>query len=634
MELVQKIALKRRNNVSQNYDINSIESLDFRTGVRTRIQMYLGSDDIEGTYQALKEIINNSTDEALAGFGKKIEIDVDEKENAVMVRDYGRGVPFGIRENGENVLVSVYTQSHTGGKFNHNAYKNSSGLNGLGASCTCLSSEKFEVQSNRDGKCACAFFEKGNLITYKEGTTKDPNGTYVRFKPDPEVFSNGEIGYSYERICADIKDISYLYPGIEFIVSCGKETKTYCAKEGIVDFVKEMVQKPLQKHIITGSATDGTDTVEIAFQWGTKRETPYVFVNGLRCPELGTPVTGARTAITKTFNNLSGQNFEGEYIRKNLFYVVNCKVENPSFANQTKTKINNPSLRTLATTAFTSALKEMNIKYNSEFTTIVEMLKKIEKAEAAAEKARNAVLNMEKKETEHKKQKITSSDKFKDCEKHGQDSMLIVCEGNSALGGLLPARDVNTEALYAVRGKVKNLLKHPLDECLENQEVSDIIMALGCGIQNRYNSKKLNYGKVAIAVDADVDGYNIMCLVATMFYVLMPEFILENRLCWLRAPLYKLQKGNNKLFAYDDNELAQVRKGHENWDITRAKGLGELNPEDMEQSMLHPQNRRLEILSMKDVEAAAESLKMLMGIDVEPRREFLFENVDFSILNN
>ena len=620
--------------MNQNYDINSIESLDFRTGVRTRIQMYLGSDDIEGTYQALKEIINNSTDEALAGFGKKIEIDVDEKENAVMVHDYGRGVPFGIRENGENVLVSVYTQSHTGGKFNHNAYKNSSGLNGLGASCTCLSSEKFEVQSNRDGKCACAFFEKGNLVTYKEGTTKDPNGTYVRFKPDPEVFSNGEIGYSYERICADIKDISYLYPGIEFIVSCEKETKTYCAKEGIVDFVKEMVQKPLQKHIITGSAIDGTDTVEIAFQWGTKRETPYVFVNGLRCPELGTPVTGARAAITKTFNNLSGQNFDGEYIRKNLFYVINCKVENPSFANQTKTKINNPSLRTLATTAFTAALKDMNIKYNSEFTTIVEMLKKIEKAEAAAEKARNAVLNMEKKETEHKKQKITSSDKFKDCEKHGQDSMLIVCEGNSALGGLLPARDVNTEALYAVRGKVKNLLKHPLDECLENQEVSDIIMALGCGIQNRYNSKKLNYGKVAIAVDADVDGYNIMCLVATMFYVLMPEFILENRLCWLRAPLYRLTKGEKRIFAYTEEEAAELRKKYPTWEQGYNKGLGEMSALDMENSMMHPTERRLEVLSIKDAEAAADSLQMLMGEDVEGRKEFLFENVDFSILNH
>lgn len=619
--------------MTQNYDINSIESLTFKEGVRARINMYLGSDDLEGTYQALKEIINNSTDEALAGFGKKIEIDVDEKENAVMVRDYGRGVPFGIRENGENVLVAIYTQSHTGGKFNHDAYKNASGLNGVGGSCVCLSSEKFEVQSNRDGKYACAFFKKGDLITYKEGTTKDANGTYVRFKPDPEVFSNGEIGYSYERICADIKDISYLYPGIEFVVSSGKENKSYCAKNGIVDFVLDNVTTPLQKHIITSSATDGIDSVEIAFQWGTKRETPYVFVNGLRCPELGTPVTGARAAITKTFNSLSGQNFDGEYIRKNLFYVINCKVENPSFANQTKTKINNPSLRTLATTAFTTALKEMNIKYNSEFTTIVEMLKKIEKAEAAAEKARDAVLNMEKKELEHKKQKITSSDKFKDCEKHGQDSMLIICEGNSALGGLLPARDVNTEALYAVRGKVKNLLKHPLDECLENQEVSDIIMALGCGIQNRYNSKKLNYGKVAIAVDADTDGANIMCLIATMFYVLMPKFIEEGRLCWLRAPLYRLTKNNKRIFAYDDTELAKLKLTHQDWEQGRQKGLGEMTAEDMEQSMLHPTERRLEALTIKDVEAAAESIMMLMGPEVEGRRDFLFENVDFSILN-
>ena len=615
------------------YDINSIESLSFREGVRTRIQMYLGSDDNEGTYQALKEIINNSTDEALAGFGDEIKITVNETENWVSVIDHGRGVPFGIREDGENVLVSIYSKSHTGGKFNNNVYKNASGLNGIGAKCVCLSSEKFEVQSNRDGKTACAYFEKGILIDYREGNTKEKNGTYVRFKPDKEVFKNGDIGYSYDRICSDIKDISYLYPGIKFIISNEKETKTYCAKNGIVDFVKENVQKPLQKHIITGSATDGTDSVEIAFQWGVKKETPYVFVNGLRCPELGTPVTGARAAITKTFNSLANENFDGEYIRKNLFYVINCKVENPSFANQTKTKINNPSLRTLATTAFTAALKEMNIKYNNEFSVISEMLKKIEKAEAAADKARNAVLNFEKKETEQKKQKITSSDKFKDCEKHGQDSMLIICEGNSALGGLMPARDVNKEALYAVRGKVKNLLKHPLDECLENQEVSDIIMALGCGIQEKYNSKKLNYGKVAIATDADVDGFSIMCLIATLFYVLMPKFIEEGRLCWLRAPLYRLTKGDKRVFAYDDNELEQMRSKYSNWEQGRNKGLGEMSADDMAASMMHPENRRLEVLTIHDIEAAAESIMMLMGPEVEGRRDFLFENVDFSILN-
>ena len=619
------------------YDIDSIQSLDFREGVRTRIQMYLGSDDNEGTYQALKEIINNSTDEALAGYGKTIAITLNEHDNTVSVRDYGRGVPFGIREDGENVLVSIYTKSHTGGKFDHSAYKNASGLNGIGGSCVCLSSEMFHIISYRDSKRADAIFEKGNLIYYKEEANDpktNPNGTWISFNPDPEVFCNGAIGYDYDRICQDIKDISYLYPGLRFIVSCGEKTETYCAKNGIVDFVEQSIKKPLHKHIITGVASDGTDSIEIAFQWGTKHETAYVFVNGLRCPEGGTPITGARAAITKTFNTLANASFEGEYIRKNLLYVVNCRVENPSFANQTKSKINNASLRTLATTAFTNALKDMNTQYPNEFNAIAEMLTKIEKAEAAATRAREAVLNMEKKEQEQKKRKISSSDKFKDCEKHGQDSMLIISEGNSALGGLMPARDVKTEALYAVRGKVKNLMKHPLDECLENQEVSDIILALGCGIQEKYSARKLNYGKVAIATDADVDGYAIMCLIATMFYVLMPKFIEEGRLCWLRAPLYKLEKGKDKAFAYDDEELAKVKVGRESWTITRAKGLGELNSEDMEMSMMNPKERRLEILTISDAEAAAESLKMLMGPNVEDRRDFLFENVDFNIINN
>lgn len=618
----------------ETYDINSIQSLDFREGVRTRIQMYLGSDDNEGTYQALKEIINNSTDEALAGYGKRIEIVLDSATNSIAVRDYGRGVPFGIREDGENVLVSIFTKSHTGGKFSHDAYKNASGLNGIGGSCVCLSAKKFLVTSFRNKKCATAQFEKGILINYKEISTKAKDGTYIWFIPDPEVFSNGAIGYDFTRICKDIQDISYLYPGIEFMVTNGTDTKTYCAKNGILDFVSQNVKKPLHKHIITGSATDGTDSIEIAFQWGVRNETAYVFVNGLRCPEGGSPVTGARSALTKTFNSLANASFEGEYIRKNLFYVVNCKVENPSFANQTKSKVNNASLRTLATTAFTNALKDMNTQYPSEFNAIVDMLTKIEKAEVAASRAREAVLNMEKKETEQRKRKITSSDKYKDCEKHGQDSMLIICEGNSALGGLLPARDVKTEALYAVRGKVKNLMKHPLDECLENQEVSDIIMALGCGIQERYNSRKLNYGKVAIAVDADVDGYNIMCLITTLFYVLMPKFIEEGRLGWLRAPLYRLSRGKQSVYAYDEEELAELRKSHSGWEQSRFKGLGECTSEDMENSMLHPTNRRLEIMTIGDAELAAESLQMLMGTEVEGRRDFLFENVDFNILNN
>ena len=623
----------------QKYDIDSIQSLDFREGVRTRIQMYLGSDDIEGVYQALKEIINNSTDEALAGYGKRIEVQLYPKTNGIRVRDYGRGVPFGIRADGENVLVSIFTKSHTGGKFSHDAYKNASGLNGIGASCVCLSSSYFEVTTIRKEGTAQAKFKQGILDNYIEhkSSKKADYGTIIYFEPDPVVFCNGKIGYDYNKICQDIQDISYLYPGIEFIVSNTEDvslTKTFCAKNGIEDFVTTQVKKPLHKHIITGSATDGTDSVEIAFQWGVRNETAYVFVNGLRCPEGGSPVTGAKTAITKTFNTLAEATFEGEYIRKNLFYVINCKVENPSFANQTKSKINNASLRTLASTAFSNALKDMNTQYPNEFNAIAEMLTKIEKAEAAATRAREAIMNMEKKEQEQKKRKISSSDKFKDCEKHGQESMLIISEGNSALGGLMPARDVKTEALYAVRGKVKNLMKHPLDECLENQEVSDIILALGCGIQEKYNARKLNYGKVAIATDADVDGYAIMCLIATMFYVLMPKFIEEGRLCWLRAPLYRLSKGNKRIFAYDDAELTELRKKYPDWEQGRNKGLGEMTSEDMEASMMSKTDRHLEVLTIGDAEAAAESLKMLMGPDVDDRRDFLFENVDFNIINS
>ncbi len=619
------------------YDINSIQSLDFREGVRTRIQMYLGSDDNEGTYQALKEIINNSTDEALAGYGNKIEIMLHSDKNGIRVRDYGRGVPFGIREDGENVLVSIYTKSHTGGKFDHNAYKNASGLNGIGGSCVCLSSSYFEITSIRDGKKAQAIFKEGNLVSYKESSEKTlKSGTDIYFEPDPKVFSNGEIQYDYARICQDIENISYLYPGITFVVEdkISGARHTYCAKNGIIDFVSQAIKKPLHKHVITGSAADGTDSLEIAFQWGKSHETAYVFVNGLRCPEGGSPITGARAAITKTFNTLANASFDGEYIRKNLFYVINCKVENPSFANQTKSKINNASLRSLASIAFSNALKDMNTQYPNEFNAIAEMLTKIEKAEAAATRAREAIMNMEKKEQEQKKRKISSSDKFKDCEKHGQESMLIISEGNSALGGLMPARDVKTEALYAVRGKVKNLMKHPLDECLENQEVSDIILALGCGIQEKYNARKLNYGKVAIATDADVDGYAIMCLIATMFYVLMPKFIEEGRLCWLRAPLYRLSKGNKRVFAYDDTELAELRKKYPDWEQGRNKGLGEMTSEDMEASMMSKTDRHLEVLTIGDAEAAAESLKMLMGPDVDDRRDFLFENVDFSIINS
>ena len=613
--------------MSNSYGIDDIKSLSFREGVRERVQMYLGSDDLDGTYQAFKEIINNATDEAIAGFGTKIEIYVHESDNSIDIRDYGRGVPFGIREDGENVLISIYSKSHTGGKFEEGAYKNSSGLNGIGAKCVCLSSDRFLVQSFRDGKGAEARFKKGFLESYEEFDTAEPNGTFVSFQPDPEVFKNGELGYSFEKISEDIKNISYLYSGITFEIKGEKGKKnTYCAKNGIVDFVKDNIKSPLHKHIIVGTAEDETDKVEIAFQWGDGKESEYVFVNGLRCPEGGSPITGAKGAITRTFNSLSKQKFDGDSIRSGLFYVINCSVAQPSFANQTKSKINNANLRTLASNAFSDALKQMSLRYKDEFDTIVELLKKYAKAEAAAERARQNVLNAAREIEKNQKKKVFASDKLKDAEFLGQNSTLLIVEGNSAMGGMARARDYTHYGLLAIRGKIINCLSNPEEKIYNNEEIKLLLSAMNI-VPGKYNSQKLRYGKIGICVDADSDGSHIALLIMSALQYLAPEFIREGRLCWLRSPLYIVENKGKETYYFTDEEFNKVRSKIKG-EVTRAKGLGELSDETAKASMFSSEYQRMDVL---DWDADAVSLLYdLMGEDVNPRKEFILKKVDFS----
>ena len=608
------------------YGIEDIKSLSFREGVRERIQMYLGSDDLEGTYQALKEIINNSTDEALAGYGNKIEITLDEATNTITVRDYGRGVPFGIREDGENVLISIYSKSHTGGKFDNTAYKNASGLNGIGAKCVCLSADDFCVKSYRDKKGAKAVFKKGNFVSYEEFDTSEPNGTFISFSPDKEVFKNGEIGYSFDKICQDIKDISYLYSGITFVITSGKKKNSYCAKNGIVDFVKENNKNPLHSHIITNTVVDENgDKVEIAFQWGDGKENSYVFVNGLRCPEGGTPITGAKGALTRTFNSLSGQSFDGDSIRDGLFYVINCSVSQPSFANQTKSKINNANLRTLASNAFSDALKQMKAKYANEFTTVVDLMKKIAKAEAAAEKARQQVLSANKEVEKNQKKKVFASDKLKDAEFLGQDSTLLICEGDSALGAMAQARDYTKYGLLAIRGKIINCLSNDEEKIFENEEIKLLMSALNITV-GHYNPAKLRYGKVGICTDADSDGYHIGLLIMAAFAYLAPDFIKEGRLYWLRSPLYIVEYNKKHSYYFNDEEFNKVRKTVKGT-VTRAKGLGKLTAEIAHESMFTPEYQRMEQLEWD--QEAMNLLCDLMGEEVGPRKEFIMKEVDF-----
>ena len=620
-----------------NYSANDIQTLSPGRAYRERLGMYLSADLQEAMDLGLRELVYNAQDEYAATNQKdaQIKITINTKTNEITAEDNLRGIPVGIREDGINSLTAAFLIPHSGAKYDDKtAYSSSVGCNGQGNKIVCHTAKWLKVQVQRDGNIYFQSFHETD-----EGAVADTDvqvigksnktGTKIIYIPSEKVYGK-DTRIDITVLSKTLRQLSYFSRGLKIVLNVDGEEQVFISKNGLIDGLDttNALSKPF--HYL-GNIADCE--VELALQWVKKKGQIRGYANGLYMPDGGAFISQFKSSLTRTFNLLAGKKFDGEAIRGVLDGYVSVKVRVGQFSNQAKTALANKEAATATSAAITDALKQFSIQRSNDFNMVVTMLEKVEKAEAAAEKARNAVLNMEKKESEHKKQKITSSDKFKDCEKHGQDSMLIVCEGNSALGGLLPARDVNTEALYAVRGKVKNLLKHPLDECLENQEVSDIIMALGCGIQNRYNSKKLNYGKVAIAVDADVDGYNIMCLVATMFYVLMPEFILENRLCWLRAPLYRLTKGEKRIFAYTEEEAAELRKKYPTWEQGYNKGLGEMSALDMENSMMHPTERRLEVLSIKDAEAAADSLQMLMGEDVEGRKEFLFENVDFSILN-
>ena len=618
------------------YNADSIQVRDFRTAARTTPGMYIGADGQDAMFNCFLEILNNACDEAIMGRGNEITVEVND--NDIKISDKGAGVPHGKNKDTEEVLIEIYTSAHSSGKFDSSNYKRVRGMHGIGSSTVCVCSKMFEVWTRRDGGEWYLAFHDGipQANTARKLRTTKETGTTVYFEPDKEIFhlSNDIPSFDKERIKNELRLTSYFIPNVTFIYKADNKEEKFLSKNGLKDFAADNINKPLHKQYIYGQKTfDGDIDIEVFAQWTAGREKCYVFSNGALNSGGGTPVTGMKTAFTRVINDLAKESFDGDMIRKGLVTIINIKHPHPVYQNQVKDKIQNQELRGYTQTAFTEAIKNWATTNANDLDKIIMLLTKEAKADAAAEKARNAVLNMEKKEQEQKKRKITMPDKFKDCEKHGADSILIISEGKSALGGLMGARNVNNEALYAVRGKVKNLMKHPLEECLENQEVSDIILALGCGIQDKYNSKKLNFGKVAIATDADADGYNIMCLLATMFYVLMPKFIKEGRLCWLRAPLYRLTKGNKRVFAYDDKELAELRKKYPDWEQGRNKGLGEMSDADMAASMMNPEARRLEVLTIHDAELAEESLRMLMAKDVDERRDFLFENVDFSKLN-
>lgn len=611
-----------------NYTAQDIETLSFRDAIRERVAMYMGSADNQGVLQCVREIITNSIDEATMGYGDLIVVELD-KDNKITVADYARGVPFGIREDGTEAMEAIYTMAHTGGKFNEKIYQNVAGMNGIGSKGVALSSSYFKAVSYRDGKKATLILKDGIKQSFEivDDIAHKP-GTVVSFIPSQKVYNLEPIHIDFEELKEMCKNWAYLTKGVKFklVNHLTNEKIEYYSKNGILDFLKDSIQKPIHRTPLYVSVKEDGIECEVAMQWAADRkEHWYVFTNGLANAEGGTSLTGVKTALTNFFKKKFKGEFSPEVARSGLFYVVNCKVPNPSFANQTKTKVNNPELRGLAQRATGQMLDDFSRRYVSEFESILELLTKEIKAERAAEKARKQVLEASKEIEKNQKKKVFASDKLKDAEFLGPNATLLVVEGNSAMGGMAQARDYTKYGILAIRGKIINCLSNPEEKIFNNEEIKLLLSAMNI-VPGKYNPSKLRYGKLAICTDADSDGSHIGLLIMAALQYLAPQFIAEGRLCWLRSPLYIVENKGQESYYFTDDEFNKVRNKVKG-EVTRAKGLGELPAETARASMFG-ENQRMDVMEWN--EEAVDLLYELMGEDVEPRRRFIMKNVDFS----
>ena len=610
------------------YNAQSIETLSFRDAIRSRVAMYMGSADNMGVLQCLREIITNSIDEATMGFGKRIIVDLYQG-NRVRIGDEGRGCPFGKREDGTEALEAIYTMAHSGAKFNDKIFQNVAGMNGIGAKGVALSADEFCVVSYRDGQYAKLELRDGIKTNFTTGVgVGTRTGTVVEFVPSQEVYNLEPIKIDFEEVKKMCRDWSYLSKGISFILTdhTTGERVTYLSKNGMLDFMKDNTEKVLHKTPLHITLSENGVEAEIVMAWtNTRTESWHVFTNGLENSEGGTSLTGIKTALTNYFKKKLKGEGSPDILRKGLFYAVSCKVPNPSFANQTKTKVNNPELRGLCQRATTQMLEEFEYRHGDEFQRILDLLTKELKAEAAAERARKQVLEAVKDVEKNQKKKVFASDKLKDAEFLGEGSTLLIAEGDSALGGLAQGRDYTRYGIMAIRGKIINALSNPEEKVYDNEEIKLLLSAMNI-VPGKYDAKKLRYGRLAICTDADSDGYHIGLLIMAALAHIAPQFIREGRLCWLRSPLYIVTNGKTESYYFTDDEF-NAAKGKIKGEVQRNKGLGSLEPEQARVSMFG-EHQRMDV--MEYTESAMQLLYELMGEDVAPRRDFIMENVDFA----
>ncbi len=629
-----------------DYQADSIQVLKGLEAVRRRPAMYIGSVSGRGLHHLVYEVVDNSVDEALAGFSTKIDVTIHQ-DNSITVVDNGRGIPVDIHKTEKKPGVEVaLTMLHAGGKFDKSTYKVSGGLHGVGVSVVNALSEKLEVWVDRDGKRHHMAFERGDTKKKLEVIGKAKGtGTTVWFKPDTSIFT--ETRFDHATLATRLRELAFLNKGLA--ISLKDERKgqlkeeTFVYKGGLAEFVKHLLgsRKPLHPKAVTFEAErDGTQ-VEGAIQYDDGyNDNTFSFVNNINTHEGGTHLTGFRAALTRTINEwakkdglLKKEEFTltGDDVREGLTAVLHVKVKEPQFEGQTKTKLGNSEVEGIVKSVVNDALGEFFDKNPSVARTIIAKAVSAARAREAARKARELV---------RKKSGLEGgllSGKLADCS--ATDPTLcevFLVEGDSAGGSAKQGRDRMFQAILPLRGKILNVQKARIDKILSNEEIRTMITAIGTGVGEDFNIGEARYHKIIIMTDADVDGAHIRTLLLTFFYKELKQLIDAGYIYIAQPPLYRVAKGKEAYYAFDEKErdafvkrLTNGAEGHGNIMINRYKGLGEMNPDQLRETTMDPTKRTLLKVTMEDAVEASELFETLMGDEVEPRRRFIEENAKF-----
>ncbi|MDI0274486.1 MULTISPECIES: DNA topoisomerase (ATP-hydrolyzing) subunit B [Bacillus] len=626
-----------------SYDENQIQVLEGLEAVRKRPGMYIGATNAKGLHHLVWEIVDNSIDEALAGYCTDITVQI-EKDNSITVKDNGRGIPVGIHEKmGRPAVEVIMTVLHAGGKFDGSGYKVSGGLHGVGASVVNALSTTLDVTVYRDGKIHYQQFKRGVPVGDLEviGET-DVTGTTTHFVPDPEIF-NETIEFDYDTLANRVRELAFLTKGVNIIIEDlreGKERKNeYCYEGGIKSYVEHLNRSKEVVHeepVYIEGEKDGI-TVEVALQYNDSYTSNiYSFANNINTYEGGTHEAGFKTGLTRVINDYARKNgvfkdgdanLSGEDVREGLTAIISIKHPDPQFEGQTKTKLGNSEARTITDSLFSEALEKFLLENPDSAKKIVEKGLMAARARMAAKKAREL--------TRRKSALEVSSlpGKLADCSsKDPSISELYIVEGDSAGGSAKQGRDRHFQAILPLRGKILNVEKARLDKILSNNEVRAMITALGTGIGEDFTLEKARYHKVVIMTDADVDGAHIRTLLLTFFYRYMRQIIENGYVYIAQPPLYKVQQGKRVEYVYNDKQLDELLKSLPQTPkpgLQRYKGLGEMNATQLWETTMDPDARTLLQVTLEDAIDADETFEMLMGDKVEPRRNFIEENAQY-----